>query len=57
MEVIVLEDVKEIYSLSPENCKSVTVIETIGCMNVKNIPLVIIVPGSIYMDLGTAIRQ
>ena len=49
MEVIVPEDVKEIYSLSPENHKSVTVIETIGCMNIKKIPPVI-VPGSIHIE-------
>ena len=50
MEVIVLEEVKELFSLSPENRKSVTVIKTIGCMNVKKIPPVIIVPGSIHME-------
>jgi hypothetical protein len=50
MEVIVPQDVKELYSLSPENRKSVTVMETIGCMNVKKIPLVIIVPGAIHME-------
>ena len=50
MEVIVPQDVKELYSLSPENRKSVTVIETIGCMNVKKIPPVIIVPGAIHME-------
>jgi hypothetical protein len=50
MDVIVPEDVKELYSLSPENRKSVTVIETIGCMNVKKIPPVIIVPGAVHME-------
>jgi hypothetical protein len=50
MEVIVPEEVKELYSLSPENRKSVTVIETISYINVKKIPPVIIVPGSIYME-------
>ena len=50
MKVIVPIEVKELYSLSPENRKSVTIVETIGCMNVKKIPLVIIVPGSIHME-------
>jgi hypothetical protein len=36
--------------LSPENRKSVIVIKTIGCINVKKIPPVIIVPGLIYME-------
>ena len=50
MDVIVPEEVKELYSLSPENCKSVTVIEAIGVMNVKKIPPVIIVPCVMHME-------
>jgi len=50
MDVIVPEEVKELYSLSPENRKSVAIIETISCINVKKIPPVIIVPGLIHME-------
>ena len=50
MDIIVLEEVKELYSLSPENRKSVTVIEAIRVINVKKIPLVIIVPGVIHIE-------
>jgi hypothetical protein len=44
------DSVSDFFSLSPENRKSVTVIETIGCMHVKMIPPVIIVPGAIHME-------
>jgi hypothetical protein len=49
MDVIILKDVKELYSLSLKNCKLVTVIKTIGYINVKKIPLVIIIPSVIYI--------
>jgi hypothetical protein len=50
IDIIIPEEVKELYSLSPENRKSVTVIETISYINIKKIPPVIIIPGSIYME-------
>jgi hypothetical protein len=43
IEVVVPIKVKELYSLSPENRKSLTVIEDISAMNVEKIPPVIIV--------------
>jgi hypothetical protein len=43
VEVIVLIKVKELYSLSPKNRKSLIVIEDISIINIKKILLVIIV--------------
>jgi len=50
IDIIIPEEVKELYSLSPENRKLVIVIETISYINIKKIPLVIIIPGSIHME-------
>ena len=50
IEVIVLEEVKELFSLSLENRKLVIVIKTISCINVKKIPPIIIVPGLIHIE-------
>jgi hypothetical protein len=50
VDVIVPLKVTELFSLSPETRKSVTVGVTIGVMNKKRIPPVIIVPGSQHME-------
>jgi hypothetical protein len=43
------DEVKELYSLSPENRKSVTVIEAISALNIVKVPPVVIVQGSVHM--------
>ena len=48
--MIVPLEVRELFSLSPETRKSVTMGVTIRVMNKKRIPLVIIVPGSQHME-------
>jgi hypothetical protein len=45
-KIIVPIDVKELYSASPENRKSVTLIETISADRKKPIPPFIIAPGA-----------
>jgi len=49
VEIIVPDDVKEMYSLSPKDCKSLTIIETICAKGYDDIPLFIIVQGKYYM--------
>jgi len=49
-DIIVPSDVKEHYSASPENRKSVTIIETISADGKKPIPPFIIVPGIKIME-------
>jgi hypothetical protein len=46
VDVIVLLEVRELFSLSPETCKSVTIGVTVRVMNWRRIPPVIIVLGS-----------
>ena len=43
-------DVKELYTSSPENRKSVTIIETIQADGRKPLPPFIITPGKKIMD-------
>jgi len=43
VEVLVSVDIKELYSLSPEDRKSLTIIEDISADGAKPIPPVIIV--------------
>jgi hypothetical protein len=43
IEVLVLTLVKELYSLSPEDRKSLTIIKDISALNVDKVPPVIIV--------------
>jgi hypothetical protein len=49
-EVIVPVDVKELYTSSPENCKSVTIIEAISADSCKPLPLLVICPGKRIME-------
>jgi hypothetical protein len=49
-KIIVPIDVKELYSASPENRKSVTLIETISADGKKPIPPFIIAPGAKIME-------
>ena len=51
--VIVPRAVKELYTPSPENCTSITVIETVSAGG-KVIPPVLIIPGKVHMDSGTS---
>ena len=48
-KVIVPRAAKELYTPSPENRTSITVIETVSATG-KVIPLVLVVPGKIHMD-------
>jgi hypothetical protein len=50
VEVIVLLDVKELYSISPEDCRSLTIIEDICATSYSNIPPFIIVQGQYYLE-------
>jgi len=49
VEIIVPDDVKEMYSLSPKDRKSLTIIETICAKGYDDIPLFIIVQGKYHM--------
>ena len=49
-DIIVLVDVKELYTASPENQKSVTVIETIITDRREPLPPFIIAPGQKIID-------
>jgi hypothetical protein len=48
--IIVPIEVKELYTASPENRKSVTIIETIYVDSYKPLPLFVIAPGKKIMD-------
>jgi hypothetical protein len=50
VDVIVPLEVRELFSLSPETRKSVTISATIGVMNWRRIPPVIIIPGSQHIE-------
>jgi hypothetical protein len=49
-QVIIPSDVKEMYTASPENRKSVTVIETVYVDGRDPLPPFVIVPGKKIMD-------
>ena len=48
--VIIPIEVKELYTASPENCKLVTIIETIYADSREPLPLFIIASGKKIMD-------
>ncbi|RFU25356.1 hypothetical protein B7463_g10984, partial [Scytalidium lignicola] len=50
VEVLIPIEVRELYSLSPENRRSITIIETIIADGTASIPPVIIVQGKYHMD-------
>ena len=46
---MVLYTVKQLYIPSPENCLSVTILETVSAVG-QVLPPVLIIPGKIHMD-------
>jgi hypothetical protein len=50
VEVLIPIEVQELYSLSPENRRSITIIETIAANGTTPIPPVIIVQGKYHME-------
>ena len=47
--VIVPRTVKELYTPSPENCTSITILEAVSAVG-KVIPPILIILGKIHMD-------